>query len=284
MYEELYVFLHIKPTLTSVTQTFITTKQFPDVLICPEQAFELNLLNTLGYSRSLYYGLGQSDDTRLIGWLGNQTELNITQIVNKISKIKTLEDCPEVIAKFKIDGRLEDVPLSVNLTRVKYPNGRCCRVNKPKEADKYVLFHIRYHTYIRNFTNFTNGFHMFLSDQKSASFFRAQKFATEGPQLTSNHKKLGWITYKIKVLEDIHLENDPNFQCSKYKNNEEYNQCLEDEYVRQSLEIVNCTPPWMTDNQDIWCKHHMNTSTEIRDRLRFLLGKYIFPFLDDILK
>ena len=273
LYEELYVFLITKPTLTSVTQTSISTEQFPDVLICPEQAFELNLLNKLGYTRSLYYGLGQADDSKLIGWLGNQTEFNITEIVNQISRIKTLKDCPEVIAKFKINGSLKDVPLSLNLTRVKYPNGRCCRVVKPREANEHVLFHIRYHTYIKNFTKFTKGFHMFLSDQKSSSFFLAQKFAMEGPKLTSNPKKLGWITYKIKVLEDIHIAEDPNFQCKNYYHNGDYNRCLEEEYTRQSLDILNCTPPWMTDYKDIWCKHHLNTSDEIRDRTRFLLGK-----------
>ena len=58
LYEELYVLLFVKPTLTSVTQTKIKVEQFPDVLICPEQ---LKLLSRLGYTRSLNYGLGQAD-------------------------------------------------------------------------------------------------------------------------------------------------------------------------------------------------------------------------------
>ena len=271
--EEIIVFLVIKPTLTSMTQTRIKPETFPDILICPEEAFDIDALNELTHKLSLYYSLGVSGITKLlIGWLGNQTELNVEEVADKISSIKTLEDCPHFIAKFRIDRNLVDVPLRFNLTKVKFPNGRCCRVLRPKEAEKYEINYIYFHNYYSNFTNYTTGFHAYLSDTKSATFYEPQKFVLEGPPIKSFNKRTGWINYKVKVLEEIHLENDPNFPCRNYGYDGEYNQCLEEEYTRQSLNLLNCTPPWMTDNQNIWCKHQIKASQEMSNRTWFLLG------------
>ena len=114
---------------------------------------------------------------------------------------------------------------------------------------------------------------MFLSDPKAESLVKSQKFTMEGPPLKSLDKRAAYQKYTVRVLKFLNLENDPHFPCKDYENDGEYNECLEEEYIRQTHELINCTPPWMTDNQDIWCKHHLNTSDEIRDRTRFLLGK-----------
>ena len=58
---------------------------------------------------------------------------------------------------------------------------------------------------------------------KSATFFDPQKFAREGPKLQCNIRRPGWIDYKIKVLEEIHLEDDPHFPCRNYEYDGEYN-------------------------------------------------------------
>ena len=143
--DEMRVFLITKPTLTSVTQTNIRPESFPDILICPQQAFDLNSLHNLGYKLSFYYGLGyQSGDRLVTGWIGNQTDKNVTEVADEISNIKSLDDCPKTFGKFKINGKykLRTVALGLELTRVSYPNGRCCRVIKPKEAKRNVLSYV----------------------------------------------------------------------------------------------------------------------------------------------
>lgn len=143
--DDMYVFLVSKPTLTSVTQTNIQTNNFPDILICPDQAFDLHSLHKIGYKISTHYGRGNINSQKnLISWTGNQTEMNLTEVAQQISKFKILKDCPKVQAKFKIIGlyKVNYIILDVELTRVIYPKGRCCRVIKPKEADKYVLIKV----------------------------------------------------------------------------------------------------------------------------------------------
>ena len=113
---------------------------------------------------------------------------------------------------------------------------------------------------------------MFLSDQEAASLIKPQKFTIHGPPIKSSSKLLVYQKYTIRILQKIHLENDPHFQCKNYNHVGEYNTCLEEEYTRQSLEILNCTPPWMTDNHDVWCKLNVNGTAKTKEKTWFLLG------------
>jgi len=73
---EVKYFLITKPTLTSATKTHITPETFPDILICPEEAFDLGSLQKLGYKYGFYYASGHiSAYENTTGWIGNQTEL-----------------------------------------------------------------------------------------------------------------------------------------------------------------------------------------------------------------
>ena len=63
---------------------------------------------------------------------------------------------------------------------------------------------------------------------------------------------LGYIEYKVKIYEVVHLEENPDFPCRKYSSAGDYDTCLEAEYVRQTVDLMGCAPPWMTDNQAEW--------------------------------
>ena len=270
--EEIIDFVIIKPTLTSVTQTNLTPANFPDILICPEKAFDLDYIHKLGYKYSFYYGSGYILGESYKGWLGNQTALNVTKVADDVPNLNSLDKCPEMKGRFKFEGRYKTITLAMALTRVLYHSGKCCRVIKPKEADNYTISYIYTAIKYSRFTNFTNGFSIIFSEQKSALIVQQPKFISDGMQLKFSIDHPGLIKYRIKVLEEIHLEDDPNFPCRNYKYNGEYNQCLEDEYTRQSLEILNCTPPWMTDNHDVWCKLNVNGTAKTKEKTWFLLG------------
>ena len=121
-----------RPTFTSDSLTDMKPSDFPDILICPDQAFQVEELERLGYQFSYYYSIGQASHGW--GWRGqaNQTELNVSQIYDRISSIKTSQDCPHLVAQFREDGRIREVGLKLRLTRVTYPRGRCCRAVKPE--------------------------------------------------------------------------------------------------------------------------------------------------------
>ena len=142
LFHEIAVFLVTKPTLTSVTQTNIKPDDFPVVLICPKQGFDLQSLHELGYPYSTFYGRGIINSTKnQISWVGNQTKMNVTEVINQVSTFKSLKDCPIMEGKLKRNGT-RYIILDVELTRAMYPNGRCCRVIKPKEANKQRVFKV----------------------------------------------------------------------------------------------------------------------------------------------
>ena len=85
----------------------------------------------------------------------------------------------------------------------------------------------------------------------AASYFYQHKYML-GNKLES--PKEGFMKYKVKVLEDIKLEDDPKKPCTDYKIRGEYARCVENEIIQQNLKYLNCTPPWMTENKDLWCK------------------------------
>ena len=87
---------------------------------------------------------------------------------------------------------------------------------------------------------------------------------------------LGYIEYKVKIYEEIHLEDDPHFPCRTYSTPGEYDACLEAEYVRQTVDLMDCTPPWMTDSQEVWCRDSVNLTQEQAKRINYHLGRY-FP-------
>ena len=84
---------------------------------------------------------------------------------------------------------------------------------------------------------------------------------------------LGYIEYKVKIYEEVHLEDDPYFPCRKYSSPGQYDQCLEDEYVRQTLDLMACTPPWMTEKQEIWCQDSLNLTQDQAERINYHLGR-----------
>ena len=59
----------------------------------------------------------------------------------------------------------------------------------------------------------------------------------------------GKVNYKVKIKEDVKFEGDPNHPCIDYKIRGQYAKCKEAELIRQNFEFLNCTPPWMTDNE-----------------------------------
>ena len=164
-------------------------------------------------------------------------------------------DCPTITASFGIDGRKVTEPLAKSLTRSIYPNGRCCRTIQPELARKHPLYELTFKQ---------EGFRMFLYDNRHFSILRQSFVDFEGEHLENKgrHEDVGFEKYRVQFTEETHLEGDPIFECTDYVMPQDYDQCLEAEYVRQTLLLLNCTPPWLTDNQDLWCKDRLNISDQ----------------------
>ena len=114
--------------------------------------------------------------------------------------------------------KIEEVVLETGLTRPMYPNGKCCQVIKPELAGDSVVRLVYYRTWRLNYTRpEVKQFRLFLSDKESATHFRPYKFNIDGEKIFSDQANQGYSEYKVKISEEHHLDNDPNYPCQTYQ-------------------------------------------------------------------
>ena len=146
----------------------------------------------------------------------------------------------------------------------------------PAMARRYPVYLIFSSISAEKFGRLGNYMEMIISDRNSATLFHSLKFALQGDNLRFPLRTFGYAEYRLKILEDFHREDDPNYSCWSYQEPGEYDSCLETEYIRQSMDLLNCTPPWMTDRQDLWCSEQQNLTEERMEKALFFLGKISF--------
>ena len=90
-------------------------------------------------------------------------------------------------------------------------------------------------TVLKENNNF--GFKMFLFDQQNYASLRQSFFEFEGDSLLSGQhgqNARGFEKYRIKLVEEIHLEEDQRFHCKNYNSPGEYGICLEDVSIQET--------------------------------------------------
>ena len=158
--------------------------------------------------------------------------------------------------------------LEKTLTRPIYPNGRCCRTIQPELARKYPLYEL---------TSNQTGYRMFLYDSRHFSILRKSFVDFEGEHIENKgrHQEGGFEKYRVQFTEETHLEGDPMHECTDYALAPDYDQCLETEYVGQTLRLLNCTPPWLTERRDLWCPARLSLSDQQADRVDLHFDKIL---------
>ena len=73
----------------------------------------------------------------------------------------------------------------------------------------------------------------------------------------SNSQKIIWdITLtesKSKMRKDENLVSYLTFPKLG-----EFHECLERDFLKRNYKFLNCSPPWMTETVDLWCRGKMN--------------------------
>ena len=251
---EIYYFSAVKPTYTSHTMRDISSEDFPEILLCPLPSVDKEALASKGYGGSFEYSQGINWDDALnasvvehIGWAGNNSE-DVGKVAVSVSKLKSSEDCPYA---YFYDESLNPTKIEWNLTKVLYPNHICCKV-VPPEFSKFNPISVMDFSSRSGYENIS--YKLFMADGLglTASYFDLHKDIMVGDEIVSS--TTGFFEYTVQINEEEKLENDPAYPCINYEVGGEYAKCRETEMVRKNSKYVNCTPPWMTDNEDLWCK------------------------------
>ena len=270
IFEELYAFLVVKPTYTSSQKRNISAEDFPEILLCPEPAINLSVANAKGYHGAIQYFFGSDSilGSKQLGWGGNKSE-DVKKVSAEISILKTNTDCPQDTWNsyfwFKSDtSAANTTSIKFTLSNVLYPNHVCCKVVPPSFSKSYPVIGMQLTL---------SGdvlYNVFMADQMTASYFNLHKKVMMGDKIVSDRHNT--IIYKVQIMEENKLLDDPKYQCIDYKIEGQYAKCLENEIVRQNFHFLNCTPPWMTGNEDSWCsgEYDFNMISNIFDYRLFL--------------
>ena len=278
--QELYTFFILKPTLNTKVKSQFTKDDFPIFTVCPNPAFDMEEMINLGYPDIFSYktgldaGLDYPLSSTIKGWDAKQTD-SVKNVSRKISLLKSVNDCPSGIVFYKPheddheDAGLEN--LQFVLTRAMFPYHLCCRVQIPKAAKKYPLAGMDISFTNKSYDSVT----LLVNDMVSHSTFQQHNSKVLGDNLQSPQGGLN--NYKLKISREIRIESDPNSNCLDYQEAGEYDKCLEAEMIKQMNYFVNCTPPWMTENENLWCRQ------EHAQGLRDIDPRYYLGFMNDMI-
>ena len=197
-------------------------------------------------------------DTSLIGWAGNTS---VQDVIHRVSIIKTEADCPDVRLKLINGGHQAFHHVDFKLTSMVHPSGRCCKVLPPEHINNSTLGGILLRIDLKANVKFVEGYRIFLSNREESNDFHINSFNMHHDQLKASILELGYMQYDLEIHENLFLENNDDFRCKYYKHYGDYSSCLSKEYINQQLSILNCTPPWLTSREDLWCQHLMSLDT-----------------------
>ena len=142
------------------------------------------------------------------GWIGNNSNTTPEDIINDISVIRTVDDCPQTKVNMKLSEKDNDqiqyVSLSFELTTEVYPSGRCCRAIIPDQASSWTISGLLLKIETKDHLPSVEGFQVHLSDRESANVFHRNKFNIDGIELKASKKTLGYVLYNLKMYKDLH--------------------------------------------------------------------------------
>ena len=281
-----HTFVVVRPTFTSNEMRKIKAEDFPDIILCPEASVVTHALESRGYDAGEHYwyflGFNNINSLKQIGWAGNNKSEDAKMVARKISVLKSEKQCPSGNGSFIYYGaatdKLEVKMVQFNLTKALTPYHKCCKVIRPSSPHPPDLIEFEWPSF-KDDGNPAISFKVFLADHLTSSYFDLHKTNMLGDKIDSN-RAAGFINnYKVKIMEDLKLEGDPKYPCVDYKMNGEYARCIENEMVRQNSEFLNCTPPWMTDNEDLCCGWNYGDSNALSGYEE--MQKYLY-FMNDI--
>ena len=120
---------------------------------------------------------------------------------------------------------------------------------------------------------------MFISSQESSHRLKLLQYNTNGVMIKGSINNPGYKVYNIKIHEHLRLEDDPKVHCRNYHNPKDYAevqnyisiiitialpitlfQCLDEDFENQFMNAMNCSPPYITEKKNLWCREAVNMS------------------------
>ena len=243
IFDTFYTTLVLKPAYVTHEKRKISVDDLPEFVICPEIKQSLSAVKSRGYLGHGSYFRGDMEEGIKISWSGNNRE-DVQKLYDEISILKSINDCGNDSYMY-LNGKAS---VQFDLTRALKPYHVCCKVIPPRASKYHPIDSFKFD--IPNNGNHQIRYEIFMADRKTASVFDMHKRTLLLPIISKNYL----VNYKVSIIVEEKLEDDPSYPCIDYKLEGEYAKCVEKEIITQNSFYLNCTPPWMTGNKNMWCK------------------------------
>jgi hypothetical protein len=232
------------------------------ITICPLDQWNETKVHEFGYVNTfnLLQGLGHGHKKKFVGW-GDQHNLTFDELVGKVTNFNLINH--------SWNGSVNDKLVDVNYEIRFYPKHGYC----------YDLVNLT-----------TSGEVQIWTD--NPEFKEAQVYITDRKLRTRNtvHAeshwgskiilKNGYLEYDIKTEQLSHFDPRNPDDCKKY-DNDDYEKCVDEEFEKFWIQLINCNPPWLSSNDQ--CDSVMNINQTTVDSVRvktyhFVMFVYLMKY------
>ena len=264
-------FLVTKPTTTSERQVNFQSSDFPDVLICVDPGIDSLSAKKYGYKSEAFYWQGRSgdwEDGKFIGWNGKDGKQTSSDVLEELLTVKSDERYVTTFWHLNKSWKNETTEGEFRILRCPYWRCQLIKPSKIKSINKNTSFISMTSAFpeVRNESSMS----VLLLDPKNSPLTYPLNFQMRGHHIRVPFEK-GWRIFKIKVLRSEHVQGDPNFECTKYDEDNTYGDCVQKEMRNIIVDALNCTPPQMMIQEypdDHVCNQRFDMNVEEGNELR----------------
>ena len=264
--QELVNFAIVKPTVTSKEEKGLEFDDIPEVVICIEPGFDIEVLKKYGYKRTLLYYRGRRpSDSKFIGWNGDKKKSSLDILEEAlIVKQKHIKDAKFIIrALYTADTKSDGLQAQVSLRSLAWPYGRCFSISLPdlQEAgntEKNTLSLKFNESLFKSYEDI--NIKMYFMERTNSLDIHPDQSSMTGDSLTVLLNR--FRTFKTKISRSKHVQGDPHLKCTEYTLKRSYNNCTNEELIGQYIDNLGCIPPVLgivfSATPKIICNHTMD--------------------------
>ena len=269
MFKVVHNFMIIRPTSSSEENAHLHSSTFPEIVLCVEPALNLSMLEKQGYKDSWAYYTGRNVSFKgnFVGWSVGKLNNDPLSSLEKMLKVH-IKDGGLVSEVFHVENGvyvLKNPTLKWRM--MAFPHFRCQVVKLSTKGLNISALDVYMET--ANIMRLTgtkeNKIQIFLMDSINSPLIFTASFQMKGTPILMDLKEKSYHNYLVKISQLRHVEGNPNFDCKDYSEDDTYGGCIEEEFRRKLVSILNCTPPWVPSSRI--CNKEMQIGEDETDKL-----------------
>ena len=252
MFKVVHNFMIIRPTSSSEEKAHLHSSTFPEIVLCVEPALNLSMLEKQGYKDSWAYYTGRNVSFKgnFVGWSVGKLNNDPLSSLEKMLKVH-IKDGGLVSEVFHVENGvyvLKNPTLKWRM--MAFPHFRCQVVKPSTKGMNMSAIDLYMETANIMKLNGTeeNQIQILLMDSTNSPLIFTASFQMKGAPILVDVKEKGYHNYLVKISQLRHVEGNPHFDCKDYSEDHTYGGCIEEEFRRKLVNILNCTPPWLPSN------------------------------------